>query len=86
MVLVKTICDKKGVTSMKLAEMMNADRSFVGRIVRDSEAAVRTYKRIRRPEFRPELEQRQKKECGKERTETPILSPTSMEMGPLTAP
>ena len=38
--LVKTIWDKKGVTSMKLAEKMNADRSFVDRIVR--EAAVKT--------------------------------------------
>ena len=53
--LVKTIWDKKKVTSMKLAEKMNADRSFVDRIVR--EAAVRTYMRIWRPEFRPELEQ-----------------------------
>ena len=53
--LVKTIWDKKGVASMQLAEKMNADkyRSFVGRIVR--EAAVRTFKRIRRPEFRPGL-------------------------------
>ena len=29
--LVKTICDKKGVTSMKLDGKMNADRPFVGR-------------------------------------------------------
>ena len=50
-----TICDNKGVTSIKLAKM-NADGSFVGRFVR--EAAVRTYKRIRRPEFRQRLEQR----------------------------
>ena len=43
---------------MKLAEKMNADMSFVDRIV--GEAAVRTYTTIRRPEFRPELEQRRK--------------------------
>ena len=61
--LAKTVWDKKGVTSMKLAEKMNADvdRSFVNRIVR--EAAVGTYTRIRRPELRPELEQRQKMDC-----------------------
>ena len=49
--LVQTIWDKKGVTSVKLAEkmIMSADRSFVDRIVR--EAAVRTYTRIRRPEL-----------------------------------
>ena len=41
--LVKTIRDKKGVTSMKLAEKMNAGRSFVGRIVRKT--ADKTYKR-----------------------------------------
>ena len=35
--LVKTIWDKKGVTSMKLAEEMNADRPvFVDRIVREA--------------------------------------------------
>ena len=63
--LVKTIGDRKGVTSMKVAEKMNADRSLVGRIVR--EAAFRTYKKIRRHECRPKLEQRQnlKRECGK---------------------
>ena len=45
---------------------MNADRSFVDKIVR--EAAVKTsYTRIRRPEFRPELEQRQKMDCGKDK-------------------
>ena len=38
--LVKTICDKKGVTSMKLAAKMNAERYFAGRVVK--EAAVRT--------------------------------------------
>ena len=50
---------------MKLAEKMNHDRSFVDRIVR--EAAVGKYTRIRRPEFRPELEQRQERDCGKDK-------------------
>ena len=50
---------------MKLAEMMNADRSIAGRIVR--EAVVRTYKTIRCPEFRPDLEQWQKRDCGKDK-------------------
>ena len=50
---------------MKLAEKMNAARFFVGRILR--EAAVRTYTRIRRPEIRPELEQREKRDCGKDK-------------------
>ena len=63
--LVKTIWDKKGVTSMKLAEKMNADRSLVNRIV--WEAAVKTYTGIRHSEFRPELEQRQKMDCGKDK-------------------
>ena len=47
--LVKTIWDKKGVTSMKLDGKMNADRSLVDRIVR--EAAVKTYTRIRPTEL-----------------------------------
>ena len=53
----------KGDTSMILAATMNSDRFFVGRMVR--KAALRTYKRIRRPEFRPQLEQRKKRNCGK---------------------
>ena len=47
--LVKTIWDKKGVTSMKLDGKMNADRSLVDRIVR--EATVKTYTRIRPTEL-----------------------------------
>ena len=82
--LVKTICHNKGVTSVKLAEKMNADRSFVGRFVR--EATVRTYKRIRRPQLKPRLEQRQKTECGKNKAETPILCHTGREMDPLAFP
>ena len=78
--LVKTICDKKGVTSMKLAAKMNAERSFAGRIAR--EAAVRTYKRTRCPEFRPELEQRQKRGCGKDKGRNTHFDPTCVEMDP----
>ena len=73
--LVKATCDKKRVTSMKLAAKMNAERYFAERIVR--EAAVRTYKRIRRPGFRPELEQRQRRELrwkGQRQTRPPILA------------
>ena len=70
--LVKTICEKKGVSYMKLAVKMNAERPFVARIVR--EAAVRTYKRVGRPELRSEMEQRQKRECGKTRAKHPFES------------
>ena len=69
---------------MKLAEKMNADRSFVDRIVR--EAAVKTYTRIRRPEFRPELEQRQKMDCGKDKGIIAHFEPTGVEMDPLAVP
>ena len=70
---------------MKLAEKMNADRSFVDKIVREV-AAVRTYTRIRRPEFRPELEQRQRGIVERTRTETTILRPTGEELDPLAVP
>ena len=82
--LVKTIWDKKGVTSMKLAEKMNADRSFVDKIVR--EAAVETYTRIRRPEFRPELEQRQKMDCGKDKGRIAHFEPHRRRDGPSCRP
>ena len=84
--LVKTIWDKKGVTSMKLAEKMNADRSFVDRIVR--EAAVRTSrdKRIRRPELRPELKRGKRGIVERTMAEMPILSPSDVEMDPLAVP
>ena len=78
--LVKTICDKKGVISMKLAAKMNAERHFAGRIVK--EAAVRTYTRIRRPEYRPELEQRQKRECGKDKGRNTYFEPHQRRDGP----
>ena len=68
---------------MKLAEEMNADRSFVDRIVRK---AVKTYTRIRRPEFRPEREQRQKLDCGKDKGRNAHFEPTGVEMDPLAVP
>ena len=79
-----TICDNKGVTSVKLAEKMNADRSFVGRFVR--EAADRTYKRIRRPQLRPRLEQRQKWECGKNKGRNTHFEPHRRRDGPSCCP
>ena len=82
--LVKTIWDKKGVTSMKLAEKMKADRSWVDRIVR--EAAVKIYTRTRHPEFRPELEQRQKMDCGKEKGRNAHFEPICVEKDPLAVP
>ena len=82
--LVKTIWDKKGVTSMKLAEKMNADRSFADRIVR--EAAVKTYTRIRRPEFRPELEQRQNMDSGKDKDRIAHFEPHRHRDGPSCRP
>ena len=83
--LIKAICDKKGVTSMELAAELNVDRSrSVGRIVR--EAAVMTTKRIRSPEFIPELEQRQKRACRKDKGRISILSPTGVEVDPLAVP
>ena len=39
------------------------------------EAGVRTYKKIRRPEFRPELEQRRKWECGKDKGRNTDIEP-----------
>ena len=42
---------------------MDVDRSYVSRILR--EAGVKAYKRIRSPEFSPELKQRQKTACRK---------------------
>ena len=84
--LVKTIWDKKVVTSMKLAEKMNAERSLVDRIVR--EAAVKTYTSIRHPEFRPELEQRprQKMDCGKEKSRNAHFEPYRRREGPSCCP
>ena len=63
---------------------MNADRSYVGRIVR--EAAVTTYKRIRLPEFRPKLEQRQKRECGKDNGTNTHFEPHRHRDGPSCCP
>ena len=82
--LVKAICDKKGFTSMILAGNLNADMSFVGKIVR--EAGVRTYKGIKHPEFRPELEQRQKRECGKNKGRNTHFEPYRHRDGPSCCP
>ena len=82
--LVKTILDKKGVTSMTLAEKIIAERSFVDRLVR--EAPVRTYARIRHPEFRPELEQRQKRDCGKDKGRNAHFEPHRRRDGPSCCP
>ena len=69
---------------MKMAEKMNSDRSFVGRLVR--EAAVRTYTRIRRPEFRPELKQRQKRDRGKDKGKNAHFEPHQHRYGPSCCP
>ena len=75
---------QEGVTSMKLAEQMNDDRSFVDRIVR--EAAVKTNTRIRRSEFRPELEHRQKMDCGKDNGRNAHFEPHLRRDRPLAVP
>ena len=82
--LVKTIRDKKGVTSMKLAGKMNADRSFVDRIVR--EAVVKTYTRITPPELGQSWNRGKRWIVERTRAEMPILSPTGVEMDPLAVP
>ena len=76
----QNLCANNGVTSVKLAGKINADRSFVGRFVR--EAAVRTYKRIRRPKFRPRLEERQKSERGKSKGRKTHFEPRRRRDGP----
>ena len=68
---------------MKLAEKMNADRSFVDRIVRE---AAGTYMRIRHPEFMPELEQRQKRDCGKDKGRNAHFEPHRRRDGPSCCP
>ena len=66
---------------MKLAAKINAGTFFVDRIVR--EAAVRTSKRIRNPDFRPEQEQRQKRKCGKDNGRNAHFEPHQRRDGPL---
>ena len=77
--LVKTIWDKKGVTSMKVAEKMNADRSFVlrGRLLLGH---------TREPDVLSLGQSWNRGKIGiveRTRAETPILSPTGVEMDPL---
>ena len=64
-----------------LAAKMNAERFFAGRIVR--EAAV---KRISCTEIRPELEQRQKRECGKDKGRNTRFEPYRRRDGPTCCP
>ena len=83
--LIKTICNKKGVTSLSwLAAKMTADRSFVGRIVRKAILLGHT-RESRCPEFRPELEQMQKRDCEKEGKKQPF-EPHRRKDGPSCCP
>ena len=63
---------------------MNAERYFARKLLK--EAAVRTYKRIRRPQFKPELEQRRKRECGKDKGRNTHFEPHRRRDGPSCCP